>query len=91
LEGHYAGLPTQKRPTSLERYGPELDAQLGANSAGLTSPDAGFAVARRLTAGKARVAQNARRHGLNTAVADDPALAADVEALAATGVMGEKP
>ena len=28
----------------------------------------------RTAAGKARVAQNARRHGLNVAVADDPAL-----------------
>jgi hypothetical protein len=33
-------------------------------------------------AGKARVAGNARRHGLTIAVAADPALAADVEALA---------
>jgi hypothetical protein len=36
----------------------------------------------RTAAGKARVAHNARRHGLNVAVALDPALAADAEALA---------
>src|SRR5580704_11202018 len=36
----------------------------------------------RSTAGKARVASNALRHGLNVAVADDPLLTEDVERLA---------
>jgi len=36
----------------------------------------------RTAAGKARVAQNARRHGLNVAVADDPLLAGEVAELA---------
>src|SRR5882724_10564135 len=36
----------------------------------------------RTAAGKARVARNARRHGLNVAVAADPVLAREVEALA---------
>src|SRR5258708_2641114 len=36
----------------------------------------------RTAAGKARVARNARRHGLNAPVAGDPAFAGDIEALA---------
>src|SRR6202011_2459882 len=36
----------------------------------------------RTAAGKARVTQNALRHGLNVAVADDPLLTEDVERLA---------
>ncbi len=36
----------------------------------------------RTAAGKARVARNARRHGLNVAVADDPALSAEAAELA---------
>jgi hypothetical protein len=36
----------------------------------------------RTAAGKARVAHNARRHGLNVAIADDPALAQEAEELA---------
>jgi hypothetical protein len=41
----------------------------------------------RTPAGKARVARNARRHGLNLPVMDDPALAPQVEALA-RGICG---
>src|SRR5258708_39341604 len=36
----------------------------------------------RTAAGKARVARNARRHGLNVPIAADPALSREVEALA---------
>jgi hypothetical protein len=36
----------------------------------------------RTTAGKARVGQNARRHGLRVSVLSDPKLSAEVEALA---------
>src|ERR1700738_4004383 len=36
----------------------------------------------RTAAGKARVAQNALRHGLNVAVADDPLLTEEVERIA---------
>jgi hypothetical protein len=45
-----------------------------ANAKGSTGP--------RTRQGKARVAQNARRHGLTAAVLVDPALAREVEALA---------
>jgi hypothetical protein len=44
----------------------------------------------RTTAGKARAARNARRHGLSVAIASDPTLAGEAEALARR-IVGDGP